>query len=178
MSKIIAYLLVLFFFSCAAVTPSKESPMVYFSNNSPDPITNIRCKWPSGNVLTLAGLNPGDSRSQSFYISSNDVFFGTIDVTWTNANGESMSKAFNLRKEHLPDIDSGSYSYVQLYFDQEDIEIVTSDIADLGGKIKRMERMLAKYHNDYAKTHGKGAISLITVQPVKDSSLPNWLSGK
>lgn len=174
LKKFFIFTALVFLANCSA---KRESPVVYLSNASPEPIANIRCDWPDGNVLTLAGLDPGDSRSQSFYIRRDSDFFGTINVSWTNAKGEAQKKAFNLRKEHLPSIsDHTTYSFVQLYIDQEDLEIVTSDIPDLGGKNRRMEAMLAKYHNDYALSHGKGQSALIAIQPKKDNSLPYWLN--
>jgi hypothetical protein len=151
--------------------------MIYLSNASPGPITNIRCTWADGNILTLPGLDPGDSRSQSFYILGTQSFFGTIHVSWRDSKGDAVTKSFNLRPEHLPSItDRTMYSYVQLYIDQEDLEVVTSDIVDLSGKTRRMEKLLSKYHNDYALTHNMGQNALISVQPKKDGSLPGWLN--
>lgn len=148
MSKFFTLLAALILVGCGSV----ESPVVYFSNASPDRIRNIECNW-SGNILSLAALNPGDTRSQSFVIGSKSKFFGPIYVTWYNAKGDRVSKNFNFKKENLPSIeDNDTYNYVQLYFDQEDIEVSSSDAADLTGKTRRMEQVMNKYHDDFLRS--------------------------
>jgi hypothetical protein len=134
--------------SCSS---TKESPVIYFSNVSPEIVKNIECSW-NENTLSLASLNPGDTRSQSFYIDDNQDFFGPVYITWYNANNEKISKNFNFNKENLPSInDHTTYNYIQLYFDQSDIEVTSSDVADLTGKIRRMELIMNKYHDDFLK---------------------------
>jgi hypothetical protein len=134
--------------SCSTV----ESPVIYLSNASPESVRNIECNW-NGNLLSLKGLNPGDTRSQSFFISSDSKFFGPIYATWYNAKGDRLSKSFNFKKENMPSIsDKTYYNYVQLYFDQDDIEVMTSDVADLSGKVRRMEQVMNKYHDDFLKS--------------------------
>lgn len=176
MAKIFLILTSLFLVSCASL---KESPVIYFSNLSNAPIKNIKCTWAEKNVLTLPALNPGDSRSLSFYIKGEESFFGLINVSWDNFEGKNMTKSFFFRKENMPGFfDPTTYNYVQLYFDQEDIEVLSSDAPDLGGKVRRMERMLARYSNEYKQAPGHSApqTSLISIQPKKDNSLPGWLA--
>ena len=149
MSKVFVILAALLLVGCSA---NIESPVIYLSNASPSLVKNIECNW-NGNILSLASLNPVDSRSQSFFINNNSKFFGPIYVTWYNSKNERVSKNFNFRKENLPSIeDKTTYNYVQLYFDQEDIEVTSSDAADLTGKIRRMEQVMNKYHDDFLKS--------------------------
>lgn len=149
MSKISVILILIFLSACGA---NIESPVIYLSNASASQIRHIECNW-NGNVLTLSSLNPGDSRSQSFYVTNLNKFFGPVYLTWYNSKGERMSKNFTLRKANLPSIDDETtYNYVQLYFDQQDIEVTTSDNADLTGKTRRMEELMAKYHDDFLRS--------------------------
>lgn len=146
MSKALLVFTALLLFSCSSV----EGPVIYFSNASADPVKNIECVWAEKNSLSLGALNPGDTRSQSFFISGYSKFFGPVYITWSNARGERMSKNFNFKKENLPSIeDKTTYNYVQLYFDQNDIEVSSSDVVDLSGKVRRMEQVMNKYHDDY-----------------------------
>ena len=169
----------LLFASCSSISPSKESPVIYFSNASVEPIQDIQCRWVGAANLSLPTLNPGDTRTQSFYIKDYADFFGLIRASWTNAQGEMIEKDFFLREKHLPSItDTTTYNYVQLYFDQHDIEITTSDGPDLSGKTKKMEAMLNKYHNIYMKKDPMPENSLITVRPQKDNSVPVALSNE
>ena len=146
------FILLTTFFLVGCVGNDVESPVIYFSNASANPIKNIECNW-NGNLLSLVALNPGDSRSQSFFISSDSKFFGQVYATWYNSKGERLSKNFTFRKENLPSFaDKTTYNYVQLYFDQEDIEVSTSDVADLTGKVRRMEQVMNKYHDDFLRS--------------------------
>lgn len=175
MPRIFLILVSLLLVSCGGAT--KESPVIYFSNASQSPISKIKCNWAGNNELSLPTLNPGDSRSQSFYIKKDADFFGTINISWSNDKGEKVVKEFNFREKHLPSMgDTTTYNYVQLYFDQEDIDVVSSDSADLSGKTRRMDRLLTQYRDAYAQGHTTPQTSLISVQPKKDSSLPIWLS--
>lgn len=150
MSKFFLILSSLLLVGCGSTI---ESPVIYFSNASPASIRNIEVSWAKKESLTLAGLNPGDTRSQSFFISSDSKFFGPVYATWFNARGDRMSKNFNFKKENMPSIhDKTTYNYVQLYFDQEDIEITTSDSPDLTGKVRRMETVMNKYHDDFLRS--------------------------
>jgi hypothetical protein len=165
--------------SCSVVSSTKESPVIYFSNASSESITDIRCIWAQKNILTLPELTPGLSRSQSFYIKGGSDFFGIVRIEWYNSQSEKMVKEFNFTKDHMLDFDDPTaYNYVQLYFDQEDVEVVTSDIVDLSGKTRKMERLLTAYSTAYAQRHSKAQTSLISVQhpQQRDSSLPSWLS--
>lgn len=175
MPKIFLILASLLLASCGG--PSKESPVIYFSNASSAQITKIKCNWAGNNELTLPVLNPGDSRSQSFYTKKAADFFGTVNISWNNSKGEKVVKKFNFREKHLPSMDDNTtYNYIQLYFDQNDIDVVSSDSADLTGKTRRMDQRLAQYRDAYAQGSSTAQTSLITVQPKKDSSLPVWLS--
>ncbi len=68
-------LIFIFFAACGKL----ESPVIYFSNVSPEPIKDIQCRW-GRKFLNLPTLNPGDSRSQSFYLSSSSDFFDSVSV--------------------------------------------------------------------------------------------------
>jgi hypothetical protein len=129
-------------------------------------------------VLSLPVLNPGDSRSQSFYLKENSDFFGLITMSWENASGEMVKKEFHFTKQNLPSmLDSTTYNYVQIYLDQDDLEIVSSDAPDIGGKTRRMEQILTMSREHYLSEHPKTfPSSLIRVQPQKDNSLPGWLA--
>ncbi len=162
----------------AACGANKESPVIYFSNIGEAPIKDIQCNW-AGNILTsLPSLSPGDSRSQSFYISGASDFFGAVNISWTNDSGEKIAKEINFKKRHLSSIhDSGTYNYVQIYLDQEDLEIVSSDAPDLSGKISKMEKLLNKVRETYQNAHASGGqTSLITTQSGKDKSVPRWIA--
>jgi hypothetical protein len=163
------------FFSCGEL---RESPVIYFSNASPAPIKSIEATWARKNVLTLSELNPGDSRSQSFYISSNSDFFGFIIVSWVNAAGDKITKKFFFKENNLPDIgDFTNYHYVQIYLDQEDLEIVTSASPDPSGKTRKMEALLGQYRDQFTRANpGKASNSLISTHPKKDTSVPYWLN--
>lgn len=165
------------FFLTACVGAKIESPVVYISNASPEVVKNIRIDWVK-NLLSLPALNPGDSRSQSFYIRSNDDFFGLIKVSWVNSEGNNINREFFFRAPNMPSIDDHTtYNYVQIYLDQYDFEIVSSDAPDLTGKTRRMEQLLTSYREQYAGGHpAKVESALIRVQPKKDTSLPGWLS--
>ena len=177
MPKIFLALTGLFFLVACSGNHVKEGPVIYFSNVSVTPITKINCIWSDKNELTLPTLNPGDSRSQSFYLKQDSDFFGTVNISWNNSKGEKVVKEFNFREKHLPSMDdTTTYNYIQLYLDQEDIDVVTSDSADLTGKTRRMDRLLTQYRDAYAQGHTTPQTSLINVQPKKDSSLPVWLA--
>ncbi|OFW79778.1 MAG: hypothetical protein A2887_01545 [Alphaproteobacteria bacterium RIFCSPLOWO2_01_FULL_40_26] len=174
-----SFLLLPFFFllGCAIGNFKRESPVIYFSNASFAPIKNITCEW-AGHVLTLPALNPGDSRSQSFYLSSAARFFGLVKLSWTNDDGEIVRREFFFKENNLPSFDDPTtYNYVQLYFDQHGMEIISSDAPDLTGKTQKMDQLLAIYHEKYLKGHKPSDDNaLISVKPVKDNSLPNWLA--
>lgn len=170
----------IFLASCGA---NRESPVIYFSNASLAPVRDIQCNWTRKNALTLPVLNPGDSRSQSFYMSSTDDFFGPIYISWRNDRGEKIVREFSFRANNLPSIDDDTtYNYVQFYLDQEELELVSSDAPDLAGKTRKMERLLAQIKRAYADgtNHDPAApiqTSLIRVQhinPQKDRSVPYW----
>lgn len=54
---------------------------------------------------------------------------------------------------------------------------MSSDAPDLGGKTRRMDQLLSEYRNQYSQGHPKSVqTSLIRVQPIKDRTVPAWLS--
>ncbi len=174
--KILFILIGFSFFSCGDL---RESPVIYFSNASSEPISSIEATWARKNVLTLSELNPGDSRSQSFYISSNSDFFGFIMVSWVNASGNKITKKFLFKENNLPDIsDFTNYNYVQLYLGQEDLDVITSSSPDVSGKTRRMEALLSRYREEFLRYHpsSKGSNSLISAHPKKDTTIPYWLN--
>jgi hypothetical protein len=175
MKKIILIFLSFLTFSCGA--QKKESPVIYFSNSSPNPIQNIECEWAEENKLSLSVLNPGQSRSESFYVRDDSNFFGQVKVSWQNANGEKIAREFFFNKNNLPSFsDPTIYSYVQLYLDQEEMEITTSDAPDLAGKTRKMDRILAQYRDSYVSGKKQVETSLIRVQSQRDNSTPTWIN--
>jgi hypothetical protein len=171
MLKKITLFLTLFLMSCAT-GKIHESPVIYFSNASLKPIKNLKCEWATKHVLSLPNLNPGETRSQSFYIKSDDEFFGLVKLSWSADNGNSVSREFFFRKTSLPSIDDPTtYNYVQLYFDQEYVDISTSDAPDIGGKSAQMDKLLILYHNQYIKENKvDDPGQLIRVQPRRNTS--------
>lgn len=175
--KVVILFLTVFVFSCGA---QKESPVIYISNASAQKISDIRFSWAEKHNLSLSSLNPGDSRSQSFYINRINDFFGRVNVSWRNVRGENLIREFVFRENNLPSVsDSTTYNYVQFYLDQEELEIVTSDAPDLVGKTRKMERMLTKYRDDYKRGNTTPETSLIRVEDtpknLTDRNIPAWL---
>jgi hypothetical protein len=174
------FLLILVVFgscSCSVVSGSKPSPVVYFSNASDKPLTNIHAIWAEGNILNLTRLDPGDTRSQSFEISSDDDFFGLVRISWTNGEGDGVSREFFFRKNNLPSIgDSSTYNYVQIYLEQNNFEVISSDAADLESTTHRRDAMLKSYKEATATYQPNIPSSLIRVEPIKDTSVPHWLT--
>ena len=177
--KILVLLMSFYLGSCSAVSISKKtSPVVYFSNASGENLTNIRVIWGNENILSLSNLKPGDTRSQSFEIASSSDFFGLVRISWTNGKGEGVSREFFFRKNNLPSMDDDStYNYVQIYLEQNNFEVMTSDAADLESKTKRRDAML-KFYSQKAGTTSTDHIptSLIRVENLNDRSEPAWLS--
>lgn len=179
MFKSILIIASLFLVSACGGLSKRESPNIYFSNASNGVIKNIRCNW-NGVQMSLPSLVPGNTRSQNFYIRKNSDFFGLVNVSWTAGSGKSFNKEFFFSEKHLPSLsEDDDYKYVQLYFDDYGAEVISSDIADLGGKTRRMEKILIERHNKYVKYHHgeENSNHLIKVQQKydKDSSVPNWL---
>ena len=160
-----------FLFSCAS-NPLRESPVIYISNSSLKPIKNLKCEWATKHVLSLPELTPGDTRSQSFYIRNESEFFGLVKVSWTNDAGNSLSREFFFRKANLPSIsDPTTYNYVQLYIDQDYVDVSTSDAPDFNGKAEKMDKLLTLYHNQYVQEHKTNdPAQLIKVQPRRSTS--------
>jgi hypothetical protein len=151
--------------SCAAIS-KKESPVIYFSNSSPDLIKDIRCNWAGRHALTLSRLIPGESRSQSFYLEETNDFFGPIKISWQNGRGERLSHEFELMRKHLPGInEADSYNYIQIYFDQEGIEVASSDEVDLSNKNQRRDADLLRYNKNYVARHAITNMALIVEDP-------------
>lgn len=162
MPRIFLILSSLLLVSCSSL---RESPTIYFSNAGNDPISNLECLWPNKTLLTLSTLNPGDSRTQSFYIRGDSRFFGPVHISWYNSKGEKIVKNFNFKKENLPSISERDiYSYVQFYFIDDDLDVVTSDAVDIGGKVRRMERLMARYESEFRSNNSQVSTSLIRVQ--------------
>jgi hypothetical protein len=164
--------------SCQNAILKRESPVIYFSNSSDFPIRDIECSWAQKNNLSLPVLNPGESRSESFYIGGGYDFFGLVNLSWRNSRGEIIQHEFFLNRNNLPSFnDSTTYNYVQLYLDQGEVEITTSDAPDLAGKTRKMDRILAHHRNNYAQGHKQTETSLIRVQtqPQRDTALPSWI---
>lgn len=175
--KISLTLVVLFLGACAVVSKPRTSPVIYFSNASEKPLTNIHAIWAKENILTLSRLDPGDTRSQSFEISSDDDFFGLVRISWTNGEGEGVSREFYFRTNNLPSIDdSSTYNYVQIYLEQNNFEVMSSDAADLESKTHRRDAMLKAYKEATATSQPNIPSSLIRVEPLRDTSVPAWLN--
>jgi hypothetical protein len=177
LKKFSTLFVILLLTSCYSFS-SHESPVIYFSNASEKPITDIRAIWANDNILTLHELNPGDSRSQSFHFGSSSNFFGLVRIAWTNNEGEGVSREFYFNKNNLPSIDdSSTYNYVQIYLEQNDFEVISSDAADLSSKTKRMDALLLSYKNKFLHDRPFNVpTSLIRVEPIKDSTVPGWLN--
>ncbi len=179
MSKIIFSLIaIVLLSSCSA--PGIESPVIYFSNASSEVIKNIECDWAGQNLLSLPSLKPGDSRSQSFYISNKKEFFGLVVVSWRNSSGDKLVREFYFQDNNLPSIeDHTTYNYVQFYLDQEELEIVSSDAPDLAGKTRKMEKLLARLQAGEKESMTPTETSLIRVQhidPQKVKGVPYWMN--
>ena len=149
---------------CATSVP-REGPTIYFSNASSEPIKKVECVWAGKNKLTLDGMNPGDNRGQSFFINKNSEFFGEVFISWHDSKGERMTKNFDFKEGNLPSIsDHTLYSYVQFYFTEDGVEVVSSDAVDVNGKSRIMERLMAKNRSNYLIYHPEQQTSLIRVQ--------------
>lgn len=160
----ISYIPLILLLTCCAKN-WHESPVIYFSNASDKIIKNIRCEWAEQNALKLSVLHPGENRSQPFNVKKMEDFFGLVKLFWTNADGDRIEKEFYLSHNNLPSIkDSEAYNYVQFYFDQDDFEVISSDIPNLSGKNKKMESLLSEYHNGYVgKNPGVKSNALIVI---------------
>jgi hypothetical protein len=176
MLRIFLLLAAMLLSSCSEVF-QKTSPVIYFSNASSKPITGIHAIWADDNILTLNSLSAGDTRSQSFYIGGNSDFFGLVRISWTNSESQGVSREFFFRKSNLPEIDDDSiYHYVQIYLEQNDFEVISSNAADLENKTKRMDDLL-KFYREKTPTIDQTHIptSLIRVEPTREKSNPAWI---
>lgn len=168
LKKLLIVTLIFIASSCAGT--KRESPVIYISNASLKPIRNINCYWAQKNVLSLPVLNPGETRSQSFFIEDSADFFGLVRVSWTNGDDNQINREFFFRKVNLPSIDDHTtYNYVQLYFDQNYVEITTSDSPDMSGKTRKMDNLLVQLKELYAKGHNGENSFLIEVKPQKET---------
>ena len=173
------FLALAFASSCTIKNSDSESPVIYFSNASESPISNIRAVWAGDNILTLDGLAPGDSRSQAFYLDDTDDFFGLVKISWNNARGHGVSRELFFKPNNLPSInDDTTYNYVQIYLEQNDLEFMTSDAADLGNKTRRRDRMLKSYKESYGNNSPVHVpSSLMRVEPItRDTSMEGWVT--
>lgn len=165
----------IFLASCGFI--KKDSPSIYISNASSGAIHDLKIRWNGVGVLDCPTLNPGDTKHMSLRIANDEEFFGEISASWNNEEGDSRGRSFTLAKTNLPSIGQKSYyPYVQLYFDQYDFEVMTSDSVDLSGKTRKMDHMLANYRDAFARgkkiTQNSTEIKLETI---KDTSVPTWL---
>lgn len=163
MKKFIIIFTLLLLASCSAIQ-TKESPVIYFSNASTKPISNIRCVWAENEVMTLSALYPGNTRSQSFYIKKNEDFFGYVTISWQNASGQEIVREFDFKDNNLPSINNErSYDFVQFYLDQEELEIISSDAPDLTWKTQKMDRLLTQYNQAYSNPSTSVNSALINI---------------
>lgn len=92
--------------------------------------------------------------------------------------GDQISREFYFREKHMPGInEEGGFNYVQFYLDQQGLDIMSSDEADLAGKIKRMDALMVRYRNEYAKTHQLPINQLVTVDRPKENDSSFWVNG-
>lgn len=167
MKKFIIILLTFFAYSCSSLK-QKESPVIYFSNASEQPIFDLKCVWAKNEVMTLPFLAPGYSRSQSFYINNNDEFFGAVSISWKNNNKQTIFREFDFKDNNLPSIkNERSYDFVQFYLDQDEFEIISSDAPDLSWKTQRMDRMLEKYRKSNVNKSRPANSGLIRIEHLK-----------
>lgn len=123
-----------------------ESPVIYISNSSGKSLTSINCNFPNHHI-SLSHINPGETRSQSFYISSEKEFFGQIKCFWNNNLNEKKIGDFIIEKKHLPSFGNKfEYPYIHIFIDQDNYEIITNDIVDYVNKTRIMDERLLKNH--------------------------------
>lgn len=155
--KSLIILLNFFVISCSGAL--RESPVIYLSNASSGNVTNVEVNWAGKKTLFLPALNPGESSGQSFYMNRDSDFFGSITVSWYNMRGEKMVQTFDMRRENLPSISRArDHNYVQIYFGQEDFEVVSSDSPNLRGKVRRMEILMKQYSEAHRYNQLYGAM--------------------
>lgn len=133
------------FFILVGCSSERESPTIYFTNASLGIIKDIRCSWGGINLLTLQGISPGDSRAKSFYIKRSSDFFGPKTISWINPDNKKITREFNFEKARLPSIlEEKSFAYVQIYFLQDDIEVVGSEDNNADERTRAKEIEMAK----------------------------------
>lgn len=120
------------------------------------------------------------TRSQAFKIANNNDFFGKIVVSWKNDQKEGFSREFFLRRKNLPSIDNpNSFNYIQLFFDQSNFEVLSSDAPDLASKTSRMEAILTQLADDYrGNRESQIQSSLIRVVPQTPDKVSSWMLNK
>ncbi len=135
------YFIIIFLFIISCKTKI-ESPVIYISNNSGKPISKINCNLPNHRI-SINSIDPGQTRSQSFYISGSKEFFGPIKCSWNNALNELMVNDFTLEKHHLPSFDNKTeYPYIQFFLGQNRYDILTSDEIDFLNKSRMFDESL------------------------------------
>ncbi len=133
---------ILILLSIIACKNKIESPVIYISNNSEKPITKIICNLPNHRI-SISNINPGETRSQSYYLSGSKEFFGSIKCSWNNHLNELMVNDFTLEKHHLPSIDNKTeYPYIQFFLGQNRYDILTSDEIDFLNKSRFFDESL------------------------------------
>ncbi len=177
MKNFLVLIFISFLSACSSLS-HKESPVIYVSNLSPQPINNIKIIWAGNKVLKLQTLNPGKTRSQSFYLDDSDDFFGVVNISWSDANHNQNSRDLYFKRNHMPSIDDHEmYSYVQIYLEQKDMEMLSSDAPDLGNITKKRDATLLSFEKHYSASQEGGAASLISVEPLSDrEKMPAWIS--
>lgn len=173
--KFLTILLIAFLGACE-IGSHKESPVIYMSNASSLPIHDIKVVWVDNKVLKLQTLNPGQTRSQSFYLDDSDDFFGLVKISWSGANRSTNTRELYFKRNNMPSIDEHEmYSYVQLYFEQNDLEILSSDNPDMGNITKKRDAMLLGFKKSYSVEQPMNSGSLISVEPLSDrEQVPAW----
>lgn len=164
------------FLTSCSLGAHKESPVIYISNASNMPINDIRITWAENKVLKLKTLNPGQTRSQSFYLDDTDDFFGLVKIYWIGSGRNTNTRELFFKRNNLPSIDDhGMYSYVQIYLEQSDLEMLSSDNPDMGNITKKRDAMLLSVKKSYWADKPMTASSLISVEPLTDrEKVPAW----
>lgn len=160
------YFIIIFLISSCSSLKKIESPVIYISNSSARPINNIQCQLPN-HTVSLKSINPGQNRSQSFYMAKNEDFFGDIKCFWDNSLSERKVANFSIEPHHLPSIkDKYEYPFLQIFLEQDSYEIYTNDSIDYLNKSRVMdEKMKKSYRQAILDKYGNNPDpSLIDIQ--------------
>ena len=160
------YLIIFLVISSCSLTKKIESPVIYISNSSSRPINNIQCQLPN-HIVSIKTINPGQNRSQSFYMKKHQDFFGDVKCFWDNNLGERKIASFAVEPHHLPSIkDKYEYPFLQIFLEQDSYEIYTNDSIDYLNKSRVMdEKMKKSYRQAILDKYGNNPdSSLIDIQ--------------